>query len=234
MDFPNVNNKLAFFDFDRTLVAHTYSRKFMDDRKDNYLMECVHMLTALGEEHMKDRPLPCMQWYAGKLYGEGYGLYCLTHEIFNLRDSIKQEQLKLFYPGISMAYLTVDIPEHKIDMMKAVAMVEGCSLSDIIFVDDRMDTVNLALDAGIDAKHLSDIVVMYEEWQDHAGQADRLVRPKSFGDFLEADPSLAERMTAFHDMRAGSDISGSEMDRIYREFRAVLERDHMREQAATL
>ncbi len=166
VEFPKVNNKLAFFDFDRTLVAHSYSKEFMAARQEGYMMECYWALTALDEEHKNDRPLPCMQWFARKLYEEGYGLYCLTHEIFNLHDGIKQKQLKQFYGNAPMTYLTVDKPEHKVDMMKAVAMIEGCELSDIIFVDDLQKTVTAALAEGIDARHLSDIVVLYESQKD--------------------------------------------------------------------
>lgn len=166
-EFSNINKKLAFFDFDRTMVAHSYSHEY--GVVDNYFLECVYMLTSLDTEHINDRPLPCMQWYTRKLNDEGYGLYCLTHEIFNLRDNLKQDQIRRFYPGIPITYLTVDLPEHKIDMMKAVAATKCCNLSDVIFVDDRIDTIELATRAGINAKHLSDIVVMYENekipWQ---------------------------------------------------------------------
>lgn len=163
VEFPKVNNKLAFFDFDLTLVAHNHSSEYVNAR-ENYLMDCIYMLTAIEEEHAKDRPLPCMQWYVKKLFDEGYGLYCLTHEIFNLRDQLKKDQLEIFYPDTPMTYLTVDTPEHKIDMIKAIAMTECCDLKDVIFVDDRTATVNLAIMAGIDAKHLSDIVLMYESY----------------------------------------------------------------------
>lgn len=162
IEFPTVNNKLAFFDFDRTLVSHNHSLEFMRDRDGDYFMECLHMLTNLRGEHANDRPLPCMQWYAKKLFDEGYGLYVLTHEIFNLRHEIKKEELARFYPNTPMTYLSVDSPAHKIDMMRAVAAVEMCPLSDVIFVDDMMSTVSQALRVGIDAKHISDIVVMYE------------------------------------------------------------------------
>lgn len=177
-DFPNVNNKLAFFDFDRTLVMHSYSMDYVKARTESYLMECVYNLTAAEEEYANDRPLPCMQWYAAKLYEEGYGLYCLTHEIFNLRDKLKQEQLRKFYPNTPMTYLTVDKPEHKIDMMKAIAMTECCNLEDVIFVDDLMSTVNQAILAGIDGKHLSNIVAMYES-QYFPQEQDTMIKPKT-------------------------------------------------------
>lgn len=179
MEFPNVNNKLAFFDFDRTLVAHTYSPEFITHR-DNYFMECLHMLTNLEAEYANDRPLPCMQWYAKKLFGEGYGLYVLTHEMSNLRNDLKIKELAQFYPDIPMTYLTVDSPDHKIDMMRAVAYAEGCNLSDVIFVDDLMETVSKAIRAGINGKHLSDIAVLYES-QIMPQEQTILIKPKELG-----------------------------------------------------
>lgn len=159
--FPKINNKLAFFDFDRTLVAHRYSQEALRER-ESYYFECLRALTALEDDHAHDRPLPCMQWYTKKLYDEGYGLIVLTHEVFNLRDQLKKDQLARFYPEVKMTYMTVDSPEHKIDMMMAIAAAENCPLSDIIFVDDMLSTVNAAIREGIDGKHLSDIVVLYE------------------------------------------------------------------------
>ena len=182
-------DKLAFFDFDRTLVAHAYPPEFLTVQQDSYFMECVWGLTALKEKHANDRPLPCMQWYAKKLFDEGYGLYCLTHEIFNLRDALKQEQLRTFYPDVRMTYLTVDSPDHKTDMMRAVAAVENCHLSDVIFVDDRMETVYQAQAAGIDARHLSDIVVLYESEMGRHEQ-DRILRPAGKADPAEEGPVL--------------------------------------------
>lgn len=162
IEFPKINNKLAFFDFDHTLVVHDYSKEYKGPGSQSYFHDCLYMLSSLEKEHANDRPLPCMQWYANKLFEDGYGIYVLTHEIFNLRDALKQKQIKTFYPNVPMTYLTVDTPMHKIDMMRAVAVSEGCQLSDILFVDDAMSTIYAAKEAGIDAKHLSEIVVMYE------------------------------------------------------------------------
>lgn len=162
MEFPRINDKLAFFDFDETMMCHTHSHDYYRDIQGNYFKECLYMLTAMDQEHEGDRPLPCMKWYVNKLFEDGYGIYVLTHEIFNLRDKLKQDQLKHFYPNVPMTYLTVDTPEHKIDMIRAVAVSEGCELSDILFVDDNMKIIRMATAAGIDARHLSYVVALYE------------------------------------------------------------------------
>lgn len=227
MDFPKISNKLAFFDFDRTLVAHSYSREYAAARKDSFMMDCLYSLTALNEEHAADRPLPCMQWYVKKLFDAGYGLFCLTHEQSNLRDELKKEQLKTFYPGMPMTYLTVGEPGHKIDMIKAVAAAECCDLSDIILVDDRMETINEAQALGIDAKHLSDIVVLYE-YGNMSEQQDIMIKPKGFADYVKDDPSvmdviLYEEIEAHGSGRVQEGIPDEELERAVRECRQLIE-----------
>lgn len=181
-------------------------------------------MTALAEEHAKDIPLPCMQWYVRKLFDDGYGLYVLTHEVFNLRDQLKKEQMKLFYPDTPMTYLTVDKPEHKIDMIMAIAMVEGCDLSDVIFVDDKMETVQMAQAAGIDAKHLSDIVALYERRVTSQEQVT-FIKPKGFADFLKEDPTLLEKIT--HEQAEGTyvGISDDELKKAYDECRKIVDKE---------
>lgn len=224
IQFPNINNKLAFFDFDRTLVAHTYSKEYAKVRTGNYFMECVYCLTALMEEHAMDKPLPCMQWYAKKLFDDGYGLYVLTHEVFNLRDQLKKEQLKLFYPDTPMTYLTVDKPEHKVDMMMAIAAIEGCDLSDVIFIDDKMETVQMAQTAGIDAKHLSDIVTLYE-CRVTSQQQNVFIKPKGFADFLNEDPTLSEKITHEHTDGINTGFSDDELEKAYEECRKIVDKE---------
>ena len=208
--------KLAFFDFDRTLIVHNYSREFMDARQESYFQKCVWALTALEKEHANDRPLPCMQWYVKKLYMEGYELYCLTHEIFNLHDELKKDQLYLFYHDTPMTYLTVDDPDHKIDMMLALTKVKGCTPDDIIFVDDLINTVDKALAEGINAKHLSDIVVLYESLKDFHEQ-DLMVKPVNDNEMLGVAQTVVEEVLAEMDLAEKSQAQ------IYEECRRLAE-----------
>lgn len=161
------NNKLAFFDYDETLVTHRHSDSFL--QADSYFTECLSVLVSAKEEYSNDRALPCMQWFAGKLHGEGYGLYCIADCGSSLKDAIRREKLSAFYPDTTMAYFNVDTAEHKIDLIEAVATAEGCPLKDVLLVDDDMDVIRLARSEGIDARHLSEIVLMYETL-DEGGQ----------------------------------------------------------------
>ena len=222
VNFPRINNKLAFFDFDRTLVAHKYSQEALRER-ESYYFECLRALTVLEDDHAHDRPLPCMQWYTKKLSDEGYGLIVLTHEVFNLRDQLKKDQLARFYPEVKMTYMTVDSPEHKIDMMMAIAPSENCPLSDIIFVDDMLSTVNAAIREGINGKHLSDIVVMYESEAAYHEQ-NMLIKKQQFT--AAGRPSGTQTETQ-------PDIPDEEMDNMLRECRILAEMNN-REQGGDL
>lgn len=152
---------LRFFDFDRTLCMHSYPDNYARVRGD-YYMDALYELQRQVELHKFDKPLPCMQWYAKKCHEKGDTLFCLTHEIFNLRDEYKQEFLKEHYADTPMKYITVDSPEHKIDMIRALAEVHKVSLFNCELIEDNMCTVNLAIQNGITGTHISNIVTMYE------------------------------------------------------------------------
>lgn len=217
MEFPKVNNKLAFFGFDQTLVAHRHPV-----HTGGYFARCLYLLTAPAEEHDGDRPLPCMQWYARKLHDEGYGLYCLTHGASNLNDKLKQGQLAAFYPDTPMTYLTVDLPEHKVGMMQAVAVTECCGPGDVIFVDDDMQTVELALAAGIDAKHLSDIVIMYER-RAGADEQRAVIKPEGAGGLPADGAAPQETVRDGQIMGEECGFSDENLGDVYEECRRLAE-----------
>ena len=152
---------LRFYDYDRTLCVHNYPAWYQAN--DNYEIECVTELAHQAELHENDRPLPCMQWYAMKCYRQGDKLFCLTHEIFSLRDELKKNFIARWYAQSPMKYLSTNTPEHKIDMIKAIAKIEGVPLSRCEIVDDKMETIYLATKEGIIGTHLSNIALLYEE-----------------------------------------------------------------------
>lgn len=217
MEFPKVDNKLAFFDYDWTLVVHNYSKDYLAAFVDGYLRDCYYMLTKIEEEHAGDKPLPCMQWYVNKLFENGYGIFVITHEMNNLRDELKKRKLKEFYSDIPVTYLTVDCPEHKVDMIEAVALSEGCELSDVIFVDDKMETVNMAKAAGIDAKYLSDIALLYET-RYAAWQQGTVLKPKGVEETVKEDSSPKA-----YDFRATPGFSDEGFNDVFEECRRLAE-----------
>lgn len=155
--------KLAFIDYDRTLYSHMYPA--CGEKHDTYYEECVRNLVYASQYNrfIGSKPLKCMQWFVSYLRDRGVEEYILTHEIFNLRDEWKKTTALNDY-GISK-YLTVNSPEHKIDMIKAVADTNGVNYRDCLFVDDKMEIVYLACEAGIFGLHTSNIVQLYEDMQ---------------------------------------------------------------------
>lgn len=153
--------QIKVFDFDRTLCVHDYVRKNAGDF--TYAQECGYCLDnrQFMEEHAKDRPLACMQWYVRKALGEPDTLlYCVSAEIFSLRDEYKKRFLAQHYGG--MIYMTVDKPEHKIDLILELAKHAGAQPCDCELIDDSLSTVYMANRAGIVGRHISDIMYEYE------------------------------------------------------------------------
>lgn len=156
----NIMN-IVIFDFDRTLCVHNYVRKNSGDF--TYEQECRYCLNTdmFMEEHANDRPLACMQWYVReKLMQPDTMLYCVSAEMFSLRDNYKKWFLARHYGG--MIYMTVDKPEHKIDLIRALAEENRVQLCDCELVDDSLSTVYAANRAGITGRHISDIMYDYE------------------------------------------------------------------------
>lgn len=154
--------KLAFFDYDRTLITHAYP--VAGRRTLTYEEECYIYLSdsAIKERHSGDKPLECMKWAIQHLKKHDAVLFVLTHEIFNLRSEMKSITAREVF-GIEN-YIEVDSPEHKVDMIKAIAKFHGVSLRSCLFVDDKMSTVYAAATEGIYAVHTSDITAAYEEY----------------------------------------------------------------------
>lgn len=153
--------KVVVFDFDRTLCVHNYVRKNNGDF--TYAQECEYALDnrRFMEEHGGDRPLACMQWYVKeKLSQPGTMIYCVSQEIFSLRDEYKKSFLARHYGG--MIYMTVDKPEHKIDLVLELAKRDGAQPCDCELIDDSLKTVYAANQAGINGRHISDIMYAYE------------------------------------------------------------------------
>lgn len=150
---------LYFFDFDRTLCAHGYP--VTGEPVMSYYEECLTMFTREKELFSKDKPLKCMKWFIDTQTTEDDELFCITHEIFNLRDEYKKSFLKKHYR--EMTYFTVDTAEHKIDLILALCKARNIPPSEVYLIDDKMSTIHLACQAGINGIHVSNIYALYEE-----------------------------------------------------------------------
>lgn len=156
------NGKLAFFNLEGTLMARSCSPEFLAAEQKGFLEECCFVLTQDPVSYETITGLPCMQWFVKKLWRQGYGLYAVYETPVCLYDERRREQLGLFYKDTPMTYLRADTSWQKMELMQAVAYAENCPLSDVLFVDDSQVLISKARSLGMDARHLSDIVVLYE------------------------------------------------------------------------
>lgn len=161
---------LVFYDYDRTLVVHYYP---MDYQKSSniYIEDALSILdkNKCTQIYSKDKPLKCMQWHVNKHREQGDKLFVLTHERFNLRSKMKKAHISEWY-GNDLEYLEVDTPEHKIDMIIAIAEHLNIDRSQCLIVDDRVDTLKLAAKSGIQAVHISNVMHEFEEFIEQEGK----------------------------------------------------------------
>lgn len=157
---------IAFFDFDRTLFSHGYPS--VREGHPSYLEECSIELEHQEERHAGDRSIAAMKWLVATLQSQDIETYVITHEIFNLRDKYKQDMAFKHY-GITN-YITVNSPEHKIDMMRAVLESKTTYPGMCLFVDDKMDLVYKSCEAGIRGLHISNIQALYDEYCEKIGR----------------------------------------------------------------
>lgn len=155
--------RVGFFDYDRCLYVHDYPAA--GEPHASYYDECIRMLMHQDEIHKRDKPLNSMKWAIHNMQDNGAVCYVLTHEIFNLRDERKRQSAMRDY-GIEH-YLAVDTPDHKIDMMLAVAKMHNVSPGECLFVDDKISMIYKACASGICGKHVSNIYSLYEEYVLH-------------------------------------------------------------------
>lgn len=152
-----MGKKLWFYDFDRTLCSHAFptpGEQLTEKDKFVYWLTNPKILTA------EDKPLKAAQWHVDNRSKED-ALFCLTHQTSNLRDEYVHNFLCTHYNN-RLRLLTVASPELKITMIKAMAHVHLVQLSDCYLIEDRMNTVYMACEAGINGVHISSIYTEYE------------------------------------------------------------------------
>lgn len=152
---------MAFFDYDRTLCAHFYPSWY---KPANYYEQVMFQLKNAHEIYKHDKPVTAMKKLVEQCYDNDVKMFCITHEIFNLRDDMKQKFLNSEYGDYHITYLTTNSAEHKIDMMRAYCDYFSIETRDVLFVDDNTGSLNLANIAGFRAYSISSVCADYEDF----------------------------------------------------------------------
>ena len=151
--------KLWFYDYDRTLCVHDYPKP--GKQLSEFENICTHI--SCPEAFTKgDRPSFAMKWHMNKTDKEDK-IFCLTHQLDNLRRDFIEKFLTYHYDR-EIKYLATATPELKIDMILAWANHYSVSALDCYLIDDRMDTVYNACEAGINGIHVSTVFADYERY----------------------------------------------------------------------
>lgn len=138
--------EVAFFDFDDTLIVHSY----LDGHEPNEGVEdCANIW--LGDRYNDETymaPL-VMQLFVLELNRKGIPCYGLTYDANSMAANIKKTILDEKYPKCFKEVIVTATPEKKIEVMKGYCRAFNVPLKNVLFVDDRQPTLDLSRQSGI-------------------------------------------------------------------------------------
>lgn len=156
---PNTLGYATFFDFDHTLVSHEYPKDF--SASDSYFYNIYFRLLYGDYLYAKDRPVMPVVKFLEQKANLGERLFCLSHRIDNLGTPYILKTLKHYVP--EAMFYAVDSSEHKVDFMKAWAIVNNVPLPHITMIDDLQSVIHLCDRVGIKAINTVTLITMMEE-----------------------------------------------------------------------
>ena len=108
------------------------------------------------------KPLPAMQDYANMCFTNGEQCICVVDGVSNLMDERIRRNLKQYYEGTVVSHYTVSNVVEKIQFIHAYAQEFGIPLQNITVVDNDVETLIAAKEAGMCAKSVAEIIATYE------------------------------------------------------------------------
>lgn len=161
INFENI--KIVIFDFDDTLAVHKDKdfRKHRRESEDKYL---EYYLNAYQNQNtFYENIEPCIKSEVLynliiKLRKKGIKMYCLSGMRFSFHLKAKQVFINKHY-GNDIEVIATASQELKVDGAKIIQKIENCRLDEILFIDDRQDTVDLLNKSGIKSVWVNDIEV---------------------------------------------------------------------------
>lgn len=140
-------DKMLFFDYDHTVVAHSLPRSYKCADFEHSTRELL-----LFGNHLYDNDVviqPIVDYIQEKIT-HGVKVACLSHQDTNLRSLQNQQRLEEAF-GNPIRYYTVDSGEHKVDFMRAYGYVFDIPLPHITLLDDKISTLDIAVANYINA-----------------------------------------------------------------------------------
>ena len=155
------NIKVAIFDYDDTLAIHK-DREFLKHRsesEDNFLN--FYLNAYLNPETFYENIEVCeksksLYKIINILRNNGAKLYCLTGMKFSFHFKAKQNFIHKYY-GNDIEVISCYPQSRKVDAVKIIQRINKCELTEILFVDDIKDNVDMLNDLGVHALLINDV-----------------------------------------------------------------------------
>lgn len=159
--------QLIFFDFDDTLFTHYTNQRFRDDD--------IIMTSLLQTEEKEQgsgykvydilgKPNQLMREFVEE-ETDKIPKFCITWVADSIMLKFKKQWLDKYYPGKITDLVGTSSPERKMKTMQIIASAYGVPTNEVLFVDDKYDTVAQAIKYGFCGMTTVEVMTkMYEKY----------------------------------------------------------------------
>ena len=148
LDNIDLNNiKVAIFDFDDTLAIHknedfTKHRSESEESFSNWYYNAYKNPNIFYEEIEPCMKSELLYKFINNLRNKKIKIYCLSGMKFSFHLKAKQSFINKYY-GDDIEVISTASQELKVDGVKIIQKLNDCKLEEILFIDDRQDTIDI-------------------------------------------------------------------------------------------
>lgn len=159
INFENI--KVVIFDFDDTLAIHK-DKDYLKHRNESEDRRLSYYLNGYkNPENFYEDMEPCVKSeslynFINQLRSNNIKMYCLSGMKFSFHLKAKQSFINKHY-GNDIEVLYTATQKLKVDGVKIIQKLNNCKLEEILFIDDRQDTIENLRKYGINSMLANDI-----------------------------------------------------------------------------
>lgn len=155
------NIKVVIFDFDDTLAIHKDKdylkhRRESEDKYFGYYLNAYQHPDTFYEDIEPCIKSEILYRFINNLRENNIKMYCLSGMKFSFHLKAKQYFINKYY-GSDIEIISSASQRLKVDGVKIIQKINNCKLEEILFIDDRQDTIELLNASGIKAIPVNDI-----------------------------------------------------------------------------
>ena len=149
------NIKVVIFDFDDTLAVHKDKdfckhRSESEDKYLGYYLNAYLKPNTFYEDIETCIKSEALYNFIIDLRTKGIKMYCLSGMKFSFHLKAKQSFINKYY-GDDIEVISTASQELKVDGVKIIQKLNDCKLEEILFIDDRQDTIDILRNNGINS-----------------------------------------------------------------------------------